>query len=281
VTGDLGAGFLVGAASGVLAVATTLLLRARVPVREGPPPLGGVALLVACGVGFAASEGLPGLLLAALVLAALAGSLAEIRRWPPGVAALLAVPAAVLVTVAAPAATRTWGSVLAGVSVVVVSGLLADVDRRWRDRGLVPPLLAITAGGVFLTVPDTEHAVVLAGATAVLAVLGWPVPLASLGMAGASVAAAVVAWVALQGGVGRPASVVGAVACWGLLAVEPLVRSRPPGVLLTVAVHGAVVLAVARLAGRGTDPAVAAVLALVFLAAGAVAWRRLTAAGSS
>jgi hypothetical protein len=279
VTRELAGGFLTGAAAGVLAVATTLLLRALVPARAGLPPIGGVALLVGVGVGFAASEGLPGLLLTALVVAALAGGLAEVLGWPPAAAAPLALPAGVLVVAAAPAGTRPWASVLAGTSVVVMGGLLSDVDRRWRDSGLVWPLLAVTAAGVFLTVPDTEHAVALAGATSVLVLLGRPVPLAALGTPGAFVASAVVAWVALQGGVGRPASVVAALACWGLLAFEPLVRSRPPGVVPAAGVHGAVVLAVARVAGRGADPAVAAALAALFLAAGAVAWRRLAVAG--
>jgi hypothetical protein len=118
----------------------------------------------------------------------------------------------------------------------------------------------------------------------VLAGLGWAVPVVSLGMPGALVAAAAVAWVALQGGVGRPASVVGALACWGLLAVGPLVdrstRSRRSGVLALVAVHVALVLAAARVAGRGTDPALAAGLAAAFLAAGALVWRRLSGARS-
>jgi hypothetical protein len=279
VTEDLGAGLLAGAASGALAVAVTLLLRFAFPGREGPPPVGAVALLLAVGVGFGASAGLPGLLLAALLLAALTGAIAEVLRWPPVAAAPLAVPTALLVVAAAPDGVPAWASVVAGAGVVVTGGLLADVDRRWRERGLVPPLLAVTAGGVLLTVPDTEHAAVLAGAAAVLGLCGWPVPLASLGLPGAFVAAGTVAWVALQGGVGRPASVVGALACWGLLAVGPLVdrgtRTRRSSMLTPVVVHAAVVVAVARLAGRGTSVVVAAVLAAGFLAAGAGIWRRL------
>jgi hypothetical protein len=274
VTRELGVGLLAGVASGALALVLALGARAALPGRDHPPPLGGPALLVAVAVGFGATEGLPGLLLAGLVLAMLAGALAEVLGWSAAVAAPLAVPAALLVVFAAPAGTRVWAAVLAGAGVVVVGGLLAGLDRRWRDRGLGPPLVAITAGGVFLTVPDTEHAVVLAGATAVLALLGWPVPLVSLGVPGAFVASGGVSWVALQGGVGRPASVVGALACWGLVLLEPLDRDRRPGsVLWAMALDLVVVVAVARVAGPRTSPVVAAVLAAGLLTAGAVARR--------
>jgi hypothetical protein len=286
VTARLGACILAGAASGGLALAITLLVRAALPARRAPWPLGGPALLVAIGLGFGfgVTQGLPGLVLAALVLAAVAGAAAEAFRWRPALAAPLAVPAAALVVAAAPEGTRVWAAALAGTGVVVVGGLLADVDHRWREQGLAPPLLAVTTAGVLLVVPDTDHAGALAGATAALALMGWPVPLASLGMPGAFVASSAVAWVALQGGVGRPASIVGALACWGLVLVEPLVargtRHGRAGVLRAGAVHAAVVVAASRVAGRGTSPVVAAVLAVAFLAAGAVAWRRLAVARS-
>jgi hypothetical protein len=274
VTGDLGVGLLAGAASGALALVLTLLARVALPARDDPPPLGGPALLVAVAVGFGATEGLPGLLLAGLVLAVLGGAAAEVLRWSPIVAVPLAAPGAALVVAAAPAGTRAWAAALAGAAVLVVGALLTGMDRRWRARGLGPPLVAVTAGGVLLTVPDTEHAVVLAGATAVLGLLGWPVPLVSLGAPGAFVASAAVAWVALQGGVGRPASVVAALACWGLVLLEPVDRDRPPGnVLWAIAVDAVVVVAVARVAGPRTSPVVAAVLAAGLLAVGAVARR--------
>src|ERR671937_14086 len=62
------------------------------------------------------------------------------------------------------------GLALAGAAAAVAAGavaagvLLADFDRRWWRHGLALPLLAVTAAGVYATVPDVEAALVVLGA---------------------------------------------------------------------------------------------------------------------
>src|SRR5690606_6864504 len=60
---------------------------------------------------------------------------------------------------------------------------------------------------------------------ALVAVAGWPLRLVSVGATGSPVLAGLIAWSAVVGGIGRPASVVGAVASAGLLVIEPVARS--------------------------------------------------------
>jgi hypothetical protein len=156
-----------------------------------------------------------------------------------------------------------WPAV--AVAAGVTGALLADFDRRWRSAGLAPPLLAISAFGVYATVPDVEAAVVVLGAALPLALLGWPGPLVdrratagavsptdqgtrsglpgsvrpdpraagrpppSLGVTGALAAASLLVWTVAGGGGGRPGAVVGGLGCFGLLAVEPLARLLDPG----------------------------------------------------
>ena len=119
-----------------------------------------------------------------------------------------------------------WIALLAGVA----GALLADFDRRWRRQGLAVPLLAVSAAGVYLTVPDVEAAVVVGGAALPRVLLGWPVPFwrahppPSLGLLGALAAAGLLVWTVASGGAARPGSVVGGLGCLGVLAVEPLAR---------------------------------------------------------
>jgi hypothetical protein len=143
--------------------------------------------------------------------------------------ALAAAGAAGITAADVPAALAlrpVWIAVLAGVAGL----LLADFDRRWRRQGLAAPLLAVSAAGIYLTVPDVEAAVVVLGAALPLVLLGWPVPFwrahppPSLGLAGALAAAGLLVWTVASGGAGRPGSVVGGLGCLGVLALEPLAR---------------------------------------------------------
>ena len=121
-------------------------------------------------------------------------------------------------------------------AVAAVAAALAAFDRRWRRPRLAPALLAVTAAGIWATVPDTEAALVLLGATVAMTLLGWPSPLAGraagpppgYGVAGSVAVAAVLVWAVATGGTPRPGSVVGSLACLGLLAVEPVARGLDP-----------------------------------------------------
>jgi len=224
------------------------------PRRERTPAVAGLALAAAAVAGFALTG-------------------------PPGDLAL-AWPALLLVTVA-------------------VAAALASFDRRWRELGLLPALLAVTAAGIWATVPDVEAALVLLGAAVPLALLGRPGPLAgrlpgaaAFGVAGSVAVAAVLVWTVASGGAARPGSVVGGLACLGLLAVEPVVRlldprrrspldplERRPGLAwAALAVQLVLAAVAARVAGRPERAATALALAALelglALAAGVVLARR-------
>jgi len=161
------------------------------------------------------------------------------RERPPAVAGLALALAAVagLALAGAPADPGPPWPVLVAAAAAVAAALAA-FDRRWAGLGLPPVLLAVTAAGIWATVPDVEAALVLLGACLPMAVLGRPGPLAgrasgpaplAFGVAGSVAVAGVLVWVVATGGAGRPGSVVGGLACLGLLAVEPAVRLLDPG----------------------------------------------------
>jgi hypothetical protein len=256
--------------------------------------------------------------LAAGLLAGLAAALACLAVWAwrrrhrPGAptpvvgVALAAAGGAGIVAATDPPATLAlplpWIAVVAGVA----GALLAGFDRRWRGHGLAPLLLAVSAVGVYATVPDVEWALVVVGAALPLTPLGWPGPLApgglrgprrrdgpaqpppSLGVAGSLAAAALLAWTVAAGGAGRPGSVVGGLACLGVLAVEPLARlldprhrsalARPRVAWTALAAHLVLVAVAARVVGR--TETVAAALPLAGLALAAALGVALAAAAS-
>jgi hypothetical protein len=256
--------------------------------------------------------------LAAGLLAGLAAALACLAVWAwrrrhrPGAptpvvgVALAAAGGAGIVAATDPPATLAlplpWIAVVAGVA----GALLAGFDRRWRGHGLAPLLLAVSAVGVYATVPDVEWALVVVGAALPLTLLGWPGPLApgglrgprrrdgpaqpppSLGVAGSLAAAALLAWTVAAGGAGRPGSVVGGLACLGVLAVEPLARlldprhrsalARPRVAWTALAAHLVLVAVAARVVGR--TETVAAALPLAGLALAAALGVALAAAAS-
>jgi hypothetical protein len=222
------------------------------------------------------------------------------RERPPPVAglAVAAATAAGLAVTGAPADPALGWPALAA-STAAVAAALAAFDRRWGRLGLAPALLAVTAAGIWACVPDVEGPLVLAGAVLPMALLGRPGPLAGrwpgaagFGVAGSVAVAAVLVWVVATGGAGRAGSVVGGLACLGLLLVEPAARlldrrrrspldplEDRPG-LAWAALAGQLALAgfASRVAGRperaATTLALAALGLGLALAAGVVLARR-------
>jgi hypothetical protein len=207
------------------------------------------------------------------------------RCGPPFTAgAVLIAPfAAVLAVDASPTG---WVRGLVGAAIVLGATAASQTEAAWGDAGLPPVLYAITAAGVFAAVPDTEQAAVLLGASVPLGLAGWPLAHVRLGPAGAGAAVALLVWVAAVGGRGREPSIVGAVACLGLLVTLPVGRwgARRTGgsgavrrseyvAVLVVGAHVAVVAVASRVAGISSDLDVAATVAaatvLAALAAGA------------
>ena len=199
-------------------------------------------------------------------------------------AAVLMTPFAAVLAV--DASSTGWVRGLVGASVVLGAMAASRTDAAWCGTGVPPALYAITSAGVFAAVPDTEQAATLLGASVPPALCGWPLGHARLGTAGAGTATALLVWVAAVGGRGREPSIVGAIACLGLLVTLPAGRwlagraGHPRTVgrcrhdaVLVVCIHLAVVAVASRVAGVTTDLhvaiPVAAVTMLVALAAGA------------
>lgn len=269
-----GAGLVVGGAALLVGVVAGLVWRTR---RAEPLPVAGLLMAGAAMVVLARVDQLgDGLVLGILALAG-AGLVADVvprcRRFLP----LLALPGAWLLATAT-TATQPWAPVAIGATVALGGTLVALFDRHWRDRPLGPGLLAVSFAGVFVTVPETREALPVLGAVLPLALIGWPVNLASLGAGGSLAATGLLAWTVAQGGTFRDSAIVGGLACLGLLLTEPVGRAvlrrrqhghRPHRVGTVIAVivaHVVVVFLAARVAGLSDDLRSAVVLAGVTLA---------------
>jgi hypothetical protein len=202
----------------------------------------GVAAVAAAFVGLGADDVFRGALVPAVALLVVAALVLEGRPLVVQMAAV--VPGgAVLVTYGAPG-TSGWARLVVLLTVVVVCPVSTISDRRLPL--LTFGLFAISALGVYATVPDTEQARVLVGALLPFAVVALAASRVSE-PAGPTAVAALLAWAALVGGVGRPGSVVGALGCFGVLALGPLTTRG--GAVRLVVVHVGVVLLASRVAG--------------------------------
>lgn len=257
-----------------------------------PDPFAGRWDDLAVGLAFGAAALLAGVAAWALGRARRGGLVATLAGLAPAAAGVGALAAAGVI----PADRDTGLAPAVAVAAVLVAGaLLADFDRRRRD-GLALPLWAVSVAGVWATVPDVESAVVVLGAALPPALLGWPSPLArnglvSLGVAGSLAGAGLLVWVVATDGAGRPGSMVGGLACLGVLGVEPLARrlggrgpagvgGQPLPAAALLAAHLVLVAVASRVVGRRETVAQAlplAVAELVVALAVAVAALRRTA----
>jgi hypothetical protein len=254
-------------------------------------PVAGLLFAAAFAVALERRLGLPGGLALGLVLLAGAGAVSGHRVVGP-LALPLAVPGAWLLVARSGLELDRWARLLLGASIVLGGWLLADFDARWRRWGLGPVLLAVSVAGVYVTVPDTEQALVALGVALPLALLGWPWPLVSLGRAGAFAATGALLWVVGAGGAARGSAIVGGAACLGLLAVEPAARLLDPrhgsvlawlperrwGVVAAALPHLGLVYLAARVAGLRSTAAAAAAISLAGLC-GATLLAEAAAAG--
>ena len=179
------------------------------------------------------------------------------------------------------------GRVALAIAVVLLATLVSGFDVLDRSRRCAALLIAITCAGIYTTVPDTEQALVLVGAATPCVVLTWPLRTGRVGRAGAFALLGVVAWVAVTGGSGRPSSIVGALACTGMLAVEPLagrlgrarlahrahhdLHRRTLPALVVIAAHVVLVGVGLRVAGMATSVATALVVATAVMVTATVA----------
>lgn len=152
--------------------------------------------------------------------------------------------------------------------VVVLAGVTL---RKWTDgeaAKYVGPLFAITAFGIWTTVPSTESARVLLGAAIPMA-FGTLRPVgARIYGPGAFALSGLAIWVVALGGEPRPASLLGGWACLGILVALPLLlRNRQgPGIKMWMVVvgHAVTVLLASRVVGL-QDSVVVAMVGLAIL----------------
>ncbi len=213
-----------------------------------------------------------GVVLAGVTIAASLGASAA-------VAAMAAVPGAVVIALAAPP-DPSWVRPTVVALTPLVGFLTDDFETRYSHRGLGVVFFGLASMGTFLAVPDTEWARTLFAVCLVFSLAAWPRPLVALGRAGSHMAAAVFVLITASGAMSRPASAIGALACLGFLVVEPLavrlwprlaglspsLHSTPEANLFATVPQFALVLACSRVAARNESVAVASTVSLVVLA---------------
>jgi hypothetical protein len=259
-------------------------------------PVAGLALAGAAALALDRHWTVPAGVWAGLALLAVGGTIGfrvgpKIAR--PALAGLLALPGGLILGATDPltgtgfaSARPAWSVPLITLTACLGGAAVAAFDAR-DTRALGPPAAAVTCFGVYATVPDTEQALALLGAGLVLGTCGWPTRIARLGPGGSFAFAGILAWVAVAGGIGRDASMIGACASLGVLVAEPAARLLVrPGLLvrlarmpangrrgwMTIAVlalHTVTVLVTARVAGLRSQVIVAAVIAVAALGAAA------------
>ena len=259
---------------GVLAVLAMGIAR-YVPRWRGSAqiPLGGLLLTVplvvvtfaGSAVGPSTTAGLSVLLITGYAIP---------RHLPPLVRGAASVPGAAILAIGVDGVAF----LLIVVVVPIVSTAIATFEAGHDyEHGLATMCAAIATGGAFLTVPDTEHVALLAGAGTVVGVLVLLEPRLALGGSSLAFTGAFV-WAVSIDGAARATSVVGALGALGLLAIDPAVRlnvSLYRGLLtylptigarrqlvVTAGIQTVLAVFIARIAGIGSDVTLAIVLAL-------------------
>lgn len=199
--------FVKGVVAGLIVLALGIVFWA---VRGRDDVLGFGGLLVAAATVLVLYQsGMLGLSqLAGVTLLAIAGLFH--RSFVVG--GLLAIPGAFFVIRPEAADPQEWFPWFAVLAIVFAAPLVASFDDRYHETGLPIPLFGIAALGVFLTVPDTEGAIVLLSVAGIAGFLGWPRPVATLGGAGSYAVVGLYMFVAAEGAFGRPASIIASVA---------------------------------------------------------------------
>lgn len=250
---------IVGAAAAFAAVLVVLA-----PGRRRLDVLGTFAVLGAAGMVVF------GDLAAAWTLVALLGAVLAVdaEQWdlrtPPGVrpAAIAGFLALVSLGLTADAGIELRAGAIGASAVLIV----AVTELRTHGPATLTALATISAAGVYVNVPDTEHVTVVGAGLGVLTVafaLGPRRVRRELGLVGAAFAATVLLSSAAVDARGRPASFIGVVGALGVFLAEPVAQRlrrgrRAHGVVLLV-VHAAVAITLGRLAtDLDTRPLVAA-----------------------
>jgi hypothetical protein len=280
--------FLWGLAAGVVAMllAVGVAARGRLRPRGGPPLATGLPVMAAALVAIRPSHTPTlGVLvgLAGMTAVVIAATRTRADKARPLVILLAAPVFAWLLAIDASSIAWVRAVVVAGATIGSLAVALTDLE--WGVTGVTPALYAISAAGVFAAVPNTREAAALLGASVPGAACGWPLYRARLGAAGGAGATALLVWVAAIGALGREPSVVGAIACLGLLAtlaagpwlagrwIGPTIRGRraPHGPAPVLVIQAAVVAVASRVAGISSELRVAIPVAVAALAGALIA----------
>jgi hypothetical protein len=255
-------------------VAVALMAREATRMRAGLLTGGAycVALLVNGGFGGPVATSVaalpPGLVAAAVALGAAAYRRdAGSNRW-----ALLLVGAVLVGSASGLATDPPWIPPVVIAAVSLSAPAMGRFDRRWGASGVSPVLMALSAGGLFYTLPDPEEAAILLGASMPLMLLSAPLIRGAYGGSGAWAMAGLFVWTVMAGGYGRESAIVGGLACLGVFAAAPfasLGRAQPPSSQRTVtlaAVHAASVLIASRVVGLQENAVVALAIGVTLIA---------------
>jgi len=266
-------GFRNGLLFGVAAAAALVLIALVASGRrsERSLPVAGVALAAGGLWSISESRNIPWWVVLGVIGVGLAGALTHVQWIPRWCCVALAVPFAAAIGFGGELVGDTWVRVLVTAAASGGALLAAEFDRSWRAESAGLTLLGVSVLGVYATVPDTEIVAPVVGVVLPLLVLGWPIRFATLGRAGAAAAVALLMWAGAVGAEGRPASVIAAIACLGLLVGSPVGRlllprvgdrfrrsSRAAVTFCLVVSHVVIVLVASRVGGRLSDPEVAA-----------------------
>lgn len=177
-----------------------------------------------------------------------------------------------------------WWPTWAGAAALAIAFVAAPSASRLTVRSPVAALGVVTAGGLYLGVPETDHVLGVAVGLAVLAVAELRHRLQLDTMVTMAVDAALV-WTAVRGAANREGALVGGLALLGLLLVAPLVLAgrgrREGGQWRSAMLIGAqliFVIVVARNGAVRTDTGAAAAVAAAGLV-GLTITARLVVAG--
>jgi len=255
-------------AVGLVAAAVLALLalgRPGPPVRRRPPvPAAGVVLAVAAVVAVrleAGGERIGLRQVAGLAAAAAGASLATRLHLPAWARPALVLPGAVLTVGAMGIADHPQVVGLAIVAAAVLAVLVGEADEIHARSAAGPPLLAVSIFGMYATIPETELILPVLVVAVPIGLVGGPARLARLGTAGAAASVVMLVAIVAEGGQARPASIVGGLASFGVLALEPVARAivaaaaPPPDrrtwarQALTLCIHVVVIAVASRVAG--------------------------------
>jgi hypothetical protein len=275
---------------GVIAAAVLALLAVALRRVSHPLPVAGVAI---AGTGLLAvaiadmDEAGGTVQVLGIAAAGIGAGVGRARHLPLVVRAVLVFPGAAATVGAMELSDRSTVMWPTAVLASCLAVLVADADESLAASATGPPLLAVSILGMYAAIPETSQILPVLVVAVPIALVGAPLCLARLGAAGSGAVIAFLAAVVAEGGQSRAASIVGGLACTGVLAIEPVARrlaphappwpadwrSRP--ILALFALHGVVVLVMSRVAGLRDDlegalviSSVVGAMALVALIAG-------------